>query len=150
MMMAASAALVVEAVQDNGLGLQQSYVALLVAAGAALGVLFIVVSKRWLAEHEELKFYGIKGVDRSVQRSQRACRDVMQWGGDCCGVAGASARKMLLIIAVMFAHSVSEGVRYRCAGLQSLCAGTRPHRVCVSLWYGLRFHSDALAACTFV
>ena len=51
-------------------------------AGALLGVLFIVVSERWLH-------------DRGVAFER---------------VRGAGARKMLLIIAVMTAHSFAEGV----------------------------------------
>lgn len=51
--------------------------------GCIGGVAFIFASKRWLGHHEHLKFSGMEG---------------------------AGAQRMLLIIAVMFLHSISEGV----------------------------------------
>ena len=54
-----------------------------VLAGLAVGVIFLVASKRWLDAHEDLKFLGFRGLD---------------------------AKKILLILGVMTLHSATEGI----------------------------------------
>jgi len=54
-----------------------------VLAGLVVGVAFLVLSKRWLDAHEDLKFLGFRGLD---------------------------AKKILLILGVMTLHSATEGI----------------------------------------
>ncbi len=61
MMVAASALLLLEGAfqSPETLGVQETHV--LQALGCVLGMVFIVVSKRLLSHHEELKFNGMQG-----------------------------------------------------------------------------------------
>lgn len=84
MMMAASYSLVMEGITFTEIEDSSSISPLLrTAIGSFLGLLFILSTKSFLEKHEELKV---------------------------AGLAGADARKVLLIIFVMTLHSFSEGI----------------------------------------
>lgn len=78
------------------------------AGGFALGAVFIILSQHYLHQHEDLKFAGLSGVYRSahihILSPLRLCSMRVRLH------AGINAEKTLLLLAVMFFHSVSEGV----------------------------------------